>query len=254
MNISNKMSWTNLSKTLIQNGRLSVLSTALMLFIGLSAHGQKLEDFTECAAKPTIANMPYTRIRREALALESKKKDAFKAVSGYGFDRLKDEKDAILKKIETQVDKIEDAKEEIKDDEKRSPGITSPGVKKKEDAEDEIKDLKDDIKDVNAKIDKAIDKFKALQEARKKVREIFEDVNDELDNSLNRPHVHIGPKPSSSDREAMDKYNDKLKELKRCVYKIGGEFDKKAKTHKDEEDGAETTWEALEKLKEKEEI
>ena len=251
MKISKKSAWTNLSKSLVKNAQLSILSAVVMLFLALSAHGQKLEDFKTCAARPSIANMPYTRIKSAALSLERSKKSAFSAVSGYGFDRMEDEKDAILKKIKTEKGKIEDAEEEVEDDKKRSPELTSPGEKKIKDAKEKLEDLEDDIDDMNKKIDKAIDKFETLQEARKKVREIFEDVNDELDNTLNRPHVHIGPKPSSSDKEATTKYNEKLKQLKAYVHKIGDKFDDEAEEHLRQEKGAGTTVKNLKELKAK---
>lgn len=251
MNISTKMSWTNLSKALIQNGRLSVLSTMVTLFIGFSGYSQKLEDFKKCAASPSIATLPYQKIKRDAISLEAAKKRAFSATNGYGFDKMEDEKDAILRKIKAEKKKLEDAEEELEEDKKIAPTVSSPWERKVADSKRKLEDLDDDITDVNRKIDVAIDKFETLQEARGKVREIFDDVDDELYNSLNRPHVHIGPKPSSSDREAYDKWNDKYKELKGYIEDIGDVVDDKARTHKEQEDGAGNVVTKLKALKRK---
>ncbi|MCJ8290522.1 MAG: hypothetical protein HRT58_12715 [Crocinitomicaceae bacterium] len=254
MKISKKSAWTNLSKSLVKNAQLSILSAVVMLFLALSAHGQKLEDFKKCADKPGISTLPYQKIKRDAIPLESAKKRAFEATKGYGYDKMEDEKDAILRKIKVEKKKIIDAKKEVAEDKKAAPTLESPGEKKIKAADKKISELDREVVAMNRKIDVAIDKFETLQEARGKVREIFEDADGELTNTINRPHVHIGPKPSSSDREAYDKWNKKYKQLKSYVDKIGDVFDKKARTHREQENGARNVVTKLNTLKRKTEI
>ena len=208
----------------------------------LSAYGQKLEEFKAYASDSRMSKMPFSRIQRAGLPLEAAKEKAKDATDGYAYDKLERAKNEILKKIKVQNDKIEDAEDD--DDEVQ-------GAKDIKAANEEIKDLNDDLEDINEKIDKGIDIFKNLQEARKKVREIYEAADDELDNALNRPHLHIGPKPASSDKQAYSEWNDRHNELKSYINKIGGIFDKKARTHKEEEVQAGKSAEKLETLRKK---
>lgn len=240
-----KMTLTNRSKSLIKKARLSLLSTVVMLFVVLSANSQKLEEFKEYASDSRMSKMPFSRIRKEGIPLEEAKEKAKGATDGYAYDKLKRAKDEILKKIKVQNDKIEDAEDD--DDEVK-------GAKNIKAANDEIEDLEDDLESINKKIDKGIDIFKTLQEARRKVKEIYDDADDELDNALNRPHLHIGPKPSSSDKKAYSAWNDRLSKLKSYINTIGSIFDKKARTHKDEEVRAGKVVGKLETLRKKTKI
>ena len=85
--------------------------------------------------------------------------------------------------------------------------------------EKELAGLVAEIEEMDEKIEEGLERWQALLDKRMEINEYFADVKYKLGQSKSSPHNHI-TKPSSSDKAAMEKYEDDVELLEGYIEEI----------------------------------
>lgn len=232
--------------------RKTNLLSALLIFgfilSSFLAQSQTLSDFRSAASKSKMAVIPYKPLVKKIAEAQKKKGVAFRAIAGYRIGELTSTKKNKLQAIKDKKEAIKEAEDELKDydgDSSSEKSKLSSEVKK---LEDELEDLDDELSTLNTKIKTGGEKWEALYNARMEVKSKYIDVKNALQKSLSSPSNHLGSKPSSSDREAYDQYEDDVRELKSLIAKIKSKMNSEFSAHQGYIDDAKENQEKYEDL------
>ena len=220
---------------------------SLILFLLLSlvsASAQDLDDF-EAASRYSkgVELIPYPDHNREANAIAQEKNRAFNEAKKYKYDTYKRQKENLLSEKKAKNKKIEEVIEDGEELKKRSDSaMDNPFERDINELKDDIEEIDDKLSDLNEDIEKAVDAWKRLYNARGGLRDKFDEVLEELDDTKDDPEDVLGRDPSDDD----------VKELKGYIDRITSNIKREVGEHKKQEDGAKgraEDFEALLKLK-----
>ncbi|MCR9171960.1 MAG: hypothetical protein NXI10_05685 [bacterium] len=200
------------------------LTAFLFLTVSFAGLGQDLDDFKYAASQDGIKSIPYSSMRSKAGTLQGEKDRAFSACAGFKGRQLHDSKKNSLRIQKEMKEDLEDAREKLEDDDGSSSSTTNSLKSKVKELEEELKDITEEIEEMDEKIDDGLEAWKALLEKRLEINEHFQEVKKKLAQSKSYPDRHID-KPSSSDTEAMEEYDEDVKKLKEYIDDIEDTID-----------------------------
>ncbi|MFT5778610.1 MAG: DNA repair exonuclease SbcCD ATPase subunit [Crocinitomicaceae bacterium] len=223
----------------VKNRALSALTLIAVISLTSFAHAQKLDEFEDCADKSGVESIPYSSLRSDAARNESSKKEAEKlAKSEFGPDVLKLKKSQTANKIKKEKEVLKKAKSDLEEQKRYLPNDIDDHKEKVEESEERLEALEKTMEGIEEDIEYGVDVWNQVYIARGKVRESFDKVIDQLGRSLGRPSDHIGSKPSSSDEDATEKWEDDLENLKKYIAEIKVDIVREKSGHKKAEDQA----------------
>ena len=191
----------------------------LFLFVSFLGYSQSLSDFATAANSEGIKAIPYSSMRSEAGTLQGEKDRAFSACSGYKARTMHDSKANSVRIKNEVTEDLEDAKDKLEADDGKSTSVTSTLKAKVATLEKELAGLVAEIEEMDEKIEEGLERWQALLDKRMEINEYFADVKYKLGQSKSSPHNHI-TKPSSSDKAAMEKYEDDVELLEGYIEEI----------------------------------
>ena len=169
---------------------------------------------------------------REAVkVLQGKKDDAWGEIDGYKARDIKIKKELNEGFLEDQERYLKKAKEDLSNDDGESSSETSRLKSEVRKHEDDIKDTKVILKAIDVKIEEGIKRWHQVNLTRAAVGAKYKDVYSELGDSYSSPADHLGPAPSSSDKDATEQYKKDVALLKKYIDIIKRKMDTAVRDH-----------------------
>jgi len=209
---------------------LGVACVCLLSFLFSSAvSAQDLDAFRTAAAATGVNVIPFPDLRAEATSIADEVQRS-KVDQRYDYSLLERQKNNLLEAVKETRELIRKKDAEIEEFKRTHPnGSGSSFEGERRTLQDKLEDQLEAIEDMNDDvIEDAIEAWQRLWNARAGLRETFDKVLRKLPDVKSSPGNYIG---SSAIPEDIDK-------LKRYVDVIEDEIEVRARTHKDEEDGA----------------
>ena len=191
------------------------------LFGSFLAQSQDLTAFKYASEQSSGRKIiPYPELQGAAKTMHDQQLSATSAAAGYNSAKLLSDKNLYVGFRGDVERNLAASKSALASDKGTDASKTATLKKKVATDEADLKEILAKIKDLDANMTAGIPKWEAVEDARIRVREVFREAYDEVDDSEDHPDRHIGKEPSSSDKAAHDQWAKALDSFKRYTYKI----------------------------------
>jgi hypothetical protein len=212
---------------------LSYVAFGIFALSGVKVSAQNLDAFRSAAAAKGVDVIPFPDLKSTATPIAAEVERAKTEATKYDFSLLERQKNNLFAEIKKTQEEIEKQTAEIEQFKRDHPdGDVSTLEDDLEELEETLAEHREGIEDMNDDtLEDAAEAWKRLWNARGGLREVFDDVLDELDEARSSPDDYLGDSPSAEDVDKLERYIDVIED----------EIEIQAKTHLEQENGAKDT-------------
>jgi len=182
--------------------------------VGSSAFGQKLDEFKKSAGfDKGVELIPFPDLRRDATAVADEVQRRKEETDAFKYDVFEKEKNNLLKEIKKREADIKGIQEDIADLKKKYEQIDVSSlendIKKRQ---VEIEKIQAAVKQMNTAMEKAVDTFERLHQARAGLREYFDKALKQLSEVRSKPTDYLDSSATKEDEKQLLEYVSKIED------------------------------------------
>ena len=210
------------TNSLVRNSRFAMYFLLVAFLFGpFLAQSQDLAAFKYSSEQSKGRKIiPYGDLQGAVKTMHAKQVNATSAAAGYKSAQMLIDNKLYVGFREDVEGYLAKAKSALSSDDGSDASNTDDLEEEVEKHEDDLKEIKAKIKELDKDMKAGIPKWKAVEDARIRVRKIWKEAYDEVDDSEDHPENHIGDEPDDDDKAAHDQWKKDLDYFKRCTSKI----------------------------------
>ncbi|MFT5778522.1 MAG: hypothetical protein ACI837_001478 [Crocinitomicaceae bacterium] len=190
--------------------------------------------------------IPFPALQGAVKTMHAKQVSVTSAAAGYPSAKLLEDKKLYVGFRKDVKGYLSKAKSALSSDNGSDASKTDDLEEEVEKRADELEEIEAKIKKLDADMKAGKPKWEAVEDARIRVREIWREAYDEVDDAEDHPENHIGDEPDDDDKAAHDQWKKDLDYFKRYTSKIKSKIQAGYRTHDEQIDIANTSVKNLE--------